>query len=347
MFNVAFVLLEHYRKDNKDALLLIPPSCEGLVASFGLKKNEDYIVETELRTLDKKINLVLHHYEFSINKARDFIGSESSNIEYISFYADGLSNILLSIPMRDEFLKDCEKPIKDILFFDFIPKFYLTDKHQEAFSVCDTRALKKLLKSRIVTSTFKDFFERESDISKLQKVMFLAMRPWGEDKFHGGLYSLPKGSLDLKNIVMQSLGSMSSTKDEALVFRGDSRAKEYSIAFFDKISDEFENSYLLDDQIRMDLGIDFFIVLLSEAVDKVIVFNFDSTLVLNIVALGFSGEIIVGAEKGALINNGMSINAVTELEKKIERIKNHLMSLDTTGLSIEQLNETCLRIICE
>ena len=58
MFNVAFVLLEHYRKDNKDALLLIPPSCEGLVASFGLKKNEDYIVETELRTLDKKINLI-------------------------------------------------------------------------------------------------------------------------------------------------------------------------------------------------------------------------------------------------------------------------------------------------
>lgn len=344
LFNIAYLVSEHYRDNGEKSILVAPRHCAEVLNLFELVHKSDYVFEDELKEVATKVNLVLHHYESSFPVAQTFLDS-GVEISRVSLYADGLANVLLNREVRDSFFDNSSVERGDLIFFDVFPPDYQYEEKRFKILVACVSNLRKLLSCKAVAESF--LCVEKLPVYDTDNVTILAMRPWGSKFFHGGLYELSDGANDLIKAIESSELFSNGFSSSKILVRGDSREKEFSEQAFKQLKKSYHDSLCIDELIPSVLGIDFFCVLLAQKVNKVTVINFDSTLALNLVPMGFIGDIIIGLEESSLQGVGMSEDAMNALRKKINRIERHFESDKFSDISCEKVDATCMRLTCQ
>ncbi|MBY6212237.1 hypothetical protein KUV95_11810 [Microbulbifer agarilyticus] len=344
LLNLALLIKKNYELEGETTALLVPNSCEALVREFGLVRMEDYFLFDDLDNLAMpEINVVLHHYDFSLDKVPFFLEKFSHKKVYFSFYADGFTNVFLNQPKRKEILSTTGAFHRDLIFFDLVNHQFDSDNCGFDLRVCDSRLNADIYNASFFGREFSTFLDQNSLDGP---VTFFALRPWGSGKFHGGLYAMPDGPMSLFDVVFEQMSFLELIRPETqLLFRKDMRDPDFSDSFCSLFQSSAANVICLDDVIRKNFVIDAFLYHLMRGT-SVNTFSFDSTLPLSFLRLGIAGKFFVGLDADLLERAGLSKSALQAICMKVKSLRKHCNELISKGvdLCIEEFSETLFSV---
>lgn len=346
MLNIALTVREFYSNSGEDTVIISPVYLDKTLLELGLIRDKDYVLYPDISRIydGDDINIVVHHYDYSISKVGDIYSQLSNNIGtvYVSFFADGYTNIFLNAQLREKLFSDNVNFIKrDLIAFDVLKPYYKESCGFEIKVVSSFFFIKALDVYSSVVECFRSKI-REVIPCNPSNVAVLCIRPWGSESFNNGMLADEDGLLRFSNALIDFVKScVLSTDDGVVFFRGDNRDGDYSKAVFESVKKVLGGRLIsLDDFVPNNLNFDPFLNCLMEEFKGLITLcSFDSTLPLPFIFSNGLQKCLIGFPAQVLRDAGFSEKFLNDIGTKISNITQDISASNAHG-ALLNIDET-------
>jgi hypothetical protein len=335
MLLLILLVKEHEESKGNKCILLIPVQAKMLLINIGLCSEKDFVLESDFEAYFERenwgnVNLIVHHFDVSLNSYPQILGSIADKVEklFVSYFADGYVNSFHNMVKAIELL-DANPHIAPLnaYSFDAINQDY-SQLNYAKHEIVSSELLHDVYSRYEFEGLLKDNLESlGKGRAASARYLFLVMRPWGSESFHQGKFALKYGVESLFEIVFDITEKVKTDINEELVilYRGDDRDKNLMRDFKKLLIKKGFVCLDLVDCIPEFLTLDSYVYFFNKYVSKNFsTAVFDSTTSLPFIKLGLGDKHYVGASKNIIEYHQLNKNMANIVSNKVALLKRHI-----------------------